>query len=194
MKKLIIAIILTCCFSASLSAQQRSRHETTLGYGMGTTSELLDALTDIIVWGITAGTTSSDDTYSGAFHIGYKYSITERFSLGGTFLYENGKSDAYFKGDRTGEFNRNYYTFAAEGKVKYLNKKNLALYGLFGTGATIYEQKFTGNDNTTDKNSNLHINFQLTPIGIQFGKNIGGFAELGCGYKGIISAGIFTRF
>lgn len=41
MKKLIIAIILTCCFSASLSAQQRSRHETTLGYGMGTTSELL---------------------------------------------------------------------------------------------------------------------------------------------------------
>lgn len=194
MKKLIVIILFIGSFSISLSAQQQSRHEITLGYGIGTTSEFIDALTDIIVWGITTGTTSSDDTYSGAFHVGYKYRLTERFSLGGTFIYENGKSDAYFNDVKTGEFKNNYYTIAAEGKIKYLNKSNFSLYGLLGAGATIYEQKYKASDNTTDDNSNVHINFQLTPIGIQFGKNIGAFAELGCGYKGIISAGIFARF
>ena len=36
--------------------------------------------------------------------------------------------------------------------------------------------------------------FQATAFGVRFGKKVYGFAELGCGYKGILSIGIGTRF
>ena len=38
------------------------------------------------------------------------------------------------------------------------------------------------------------IAFQATAFGVRFGKQVYGFAELGCGYKGIFNLGIGTRF
>jgi hypothetical protein len=41
---------------------------------------------------------------------------------------------------------------------------------------------------------NVGVAFQATAFGVRFGKQVYGFAELGCGYKGILNVGIGTRF
>ena len=41
---------------------------------------------------------------------------------------------------------------------------------------------------------NYGVAFQATAFGVRFGKQVYGFAELGCGYKGIFNLGIGTRF
>ncbi|MDZ7738042.1 MAG: hypothetical protein U5K32_03030 [Bacteroidales bacterium] len=36
--------------------------------------------------------------------------------------------------------------------------------------------------------------FQVSPLGFRLGKQIGAFAEIGFGYKGILNAGISAYF
>jgi hypothetical protein len=194
MKKIFLTAFLLSIISIGASAQEK-KHEVTAGFGLGTTTEFVDALADIIVSGLTNNAYSSDKTYSGVFHLGYKYGITNRFAAGGTFVYEDIKSDTYVEKDKIGKFRNNYYTFAAEAEYKYLRSGSFTLYGLLGAGATIYRQKYTANDNSkNESNSNVHFNFQVSPIGIKLGKNIGAFAEAGFGYKGILSVGFFAGF
>ncbi|GAB6007970.1 outer membrane beta-barrel protein [Dysgonomonas reticulitermitis] len=194
MKKIFLTVFLLSIIAIGATAQ-KGKHEVTVGFGLGTTSEFVDALADVIVSGLTQNAYSSDKSYTGAFHLGYKYGITDRFAAGGTFIYENGKSDAYFDKDKIGKFSNNYYTIAAEAEYKYVRSGSFSLYGLLGAGATIYSQKYTANDNSkNESDNNAHFNFQISPIGIKLGRNIGAFAEAGFGYKGIISAGLFARF
>jgi hypothetical protein len=194
MKKILLTAFLLSIISIGATAQ-KSKHEVTAGFGLGTTNEFLDAFMNVIVSGLTQNAYSSNRYYTGAFHLSYKYGITDRFAAGGTFIYENGKSDTYVDGDKIGKFRNNYYTFAAEAEYKYLRSSSFTLYGLLGTGATIYRQKYIANDNSkNESNNNVHFNFQISPIGIKLGRNIGAFAEAGFGYKGIISAGLFARF
>lgn len=192
MKKTAFAIALFAGILSNTFAQER-KHELTLGYGIGTTSEFVDAFSDVLVTGISGGHFKSDNgSYTGSFHIGYKYGLTDRLWLGGTFLYESGKSDALVDDQRQGKFNDYFYTLAAEARYNYLSKEKFALYGLLGAGATLYHQKYAPDHGGKETDSQVHFNFQLTPLGIRYGGKWGVFAEAGFGYKGVISLGVFA--
>ena len=194
MKKIIIAALFIVTLPFGLSAQV-NRHEINAGVGLFTTSEIVDIFADVLTTGLTNGAyRSSNSTYTGAFHLGYKYRLSDRISAGATVLYEHSKSDALLNDEEKGEFKNNYYTLAAEMDYRYLSKGNLSLYGTLGAGATLYAQKYAANNGDKDSNDTVHFNFQVTPIGIKYGSKIGVFMEAGFGYKGILSAGAFIRF
>ncbi|MCK4288204.1 MAG: hypothetical protein KAW86_03280, partial [Bacteroidales bacterium] len=39
-----------------------------------------------------------------------------------------------------------------------------------------------------------HFNFQITAVGVRLGKSLGGFMELGFGYKGLLNFGLSYQF
>lgn len=192
MKKIMIFVLL-CGLTTGIQAQT-NKHEINAGVGIFSTSEIIDIFADILTTGITGGAYNADKSYTGSFHLGYKYRFTDRVSAGGTLLYEHATADAMINNVKEGDFKNNYYTLAAEMDYRYLNKGNVTLYGTLGAGATLYTQKYTSNEGEKDSNNAVHFNFQITPIGIKYGSRFGVFAEAGFGYKGILSAGLFARF
>jgi hypothetical protein len=63
------------------------------------------------------------------------------------------------------------------------------LYGSTAIGAT---WKSASNGSEVDKKTGFA--YQITPIGVAVGGMIAGWAELGFGYRGILSAGVAVRF
>lgn len=192
MKKIFVLTVFGLLFNNLIA--QESKHEIQLGAGIWSTTEIVDIFGNVLATGLTGGAYQSKDaTYSGAFHLGYKYSIAPKIAIGGIFVYENSSSDAYIDNASAGQFKNNYYTLAAEMDYKYIKKKNLSLYGVLGAGATLYGQKYEESNKNVSENT-VNFNFQISPLCIKLGNKVGGFAELGFGYKGILSVGFFTRF
>lgn len=192
MKK-ILFVFLCFLFMLNLNAQ-KNNHEVTLGAGVWSTTEIIDIFGDIFSSILTAGIYQSDKTYSGAFHLGYKYNVSERVGVGGTFVYENAYSDALISNEKKGKFRNNYYTVAAEADFKYIQNNKTTIYGLLGAGTTMMSQFYKPIEGERKNHSMVYFNFQFTPLGIKYGSRYGAFAELGFGYKGILSVGAFGRF
>ncbi len=125
---------------------------------------------------------------SGVGMLNYKYYLGTKFTLGMTVGYEN-ISDL-----------GSYFTFAPEFSYTYMDTKDdrirLKLYGGGGFGMTIFD------DFNTYSNVYAHhydesgpkVTGYVSPIGMRIGRKLGGFVELGFGYKGLVHGGISYRF
>ncbi len=87
------------------------------------------------------------------------------------------------------------FTLAVEARVDYLNKEFFGMYLGLGVGATIIKTK-SSSDGTdvSDVDPDSHFNFHVTALGFRVGKQFGGTAELGYGYRGIANVGLYYRF
>jgi len=193
MKQLFLLSAL-CLSASSLFAQDR-RHEISLGYGLGTTSDFLDAFSDVLATVASGGEISQDnENYSGAVHLSYKYLVMDRLGVGGTLVYEHASADAWQHSEQTGRIKRNYYTIAAEVDYRYVRRPFFTLYSGLGLGYTSHHEKYQPDAGEESSASTGHFNFQITGIGARFGGRAGGFAEAGFGYKGLFCVGAYTRF
>lgn len=200
--KRVTSIVLFCIFFQQTTlAQVRTggRNEISASYGFVTNSQLLDALLGLgIAFGSLGELTYNATDYSGGLFITYRRSsANNRFHYGIAAGYDKISGDfSNQSGSKKGDFTDTNITLAAEGAVSYMNKPTVRLYGLLGAGYTFNSYKNTvkigGNEIETLKGS--YPNFQFTPIGASFGKNIGGYIELGLGYKGILNLGLYARF
>ena len=87
------------------------------------------------------------------------------------------------------------------------------MYATFGAGLTleretdIFQKAYYNNAQTHYNytgpltgietrvpNNRTHFNAYCSPVGIKFGKKLGGYIEIGIGYKGMINGGISYRF
>lgn len=193
MKKIILLFALLTAF-LTISAQE-SKHEVSLGYGVVTTNTVIDSFSDFLAMGLTGGHyTTNNKTYMGTFGFSYKYALTDRLSLGGTFAYEKISADVYYSNVKNGRSKNQYYTLAPEMDFKYLKTDMFSLYGLVGAGGTLVARDYTSVANEKNDDSSINFNFQVTPVGIKFGKSFGVYGELGFGYKGLFNFGAFARF
>ena len=200
MKKVVLLTAAVFLFAASMNAQSR-KSEIDLGVGVGSSNQIVGIMSDVIVSGLT-GLKMENSSYIGAWHLGYKYSLSDRFAIGPVLALDRGTSDIggeiIVGGDGimrpSGKFTSNYYTLAVEGDYKYVNSDKFKLYSLVGVGATMLNQTYNPDAGDNKSQSKTFFNGQITPIGIKFGSSVGVFAELGFGYKGIVCAGIFYRF
>jgi hypothetical protein len=195
MKKVILFLVISLTIS-SVTAQNNEeqtigKHQLSAGVGVFSSNQALSALGDFIGTAATAGYVTTAGNYSWLTpFISYQYAFSRRFSLGGTFAFDYNTLKISNHDTPVGNYKRYYSTFAVEGVLNYMNNGNSRLYGLLGGGVTVTSIP----DNTEKINNFVYPNFQLSPIGYKFGDKIGGFVELGYGYKGFINAGIFTRF
>jgi len=103
---------------------------------------------------------------------------------------------------RAGTYTRKNIVIAPEVGFTYFSEKNIKLYSFFGFGTRITSEQYTYDpgigfayayDTTQTKANKFAPIIQITPIAFRFGKNIGGFAEIGWGYKGIFNFGFFYK-
>ncbi len=190
-------LLLNFFFCIPLIARD-GKSEITVGYGLFSTANAVIRSADIHSTGLSTGMTSVNRRHSGAFHIDYRYYDYKTHYLpvavGGTFLYEQAQSDAFAGNAETGRFDDRFYTLLGKMNLIYFDKGKLLLYGAMAAGVTYCTRRFTANDGNSDDAGVVHLNFQLTPIGIKYGDRIGIFAEAGLGSEGMICAGVFARF
>lgn len=193
MKKIILfSVMAAFLFVSSVNAQSK-KSEIDLGVGVWSSNQVIGAMSDIIASSLT-GVDMDNGTYIGALHLGYKYSLSDRFALGPVFAYDLGKSDAVYNTSKIGEFTNKFYSLALEADYKYINRDKFKLYSLVGAGATLLDQLYKPTTGKEESENQMFFNYQVTPIGVKFGSSFGAFAEAGFGYKGILCVGLFFRF
>ena len=201
MKKIVV-LTLAFVFLCSTAYSQETKHEISVGAGLLGDVQVTAMVGDVIVTMISLGYgMEPGDKYKLITpHINYRYNFAKWFSLGATLnfdsnnvfiardLNENGSMDNN-EWENKVEYNRYYYTVAAESVFNYLNKPNVRIYGLLGFGGTLANVPNFDNFKTT-----VIPNFQINPFGISFGNTVAGYFEIGYGYKGIVNAGVAYRF
>jgi hypothetical protein len=127
----------------------------------------------------------------------YKYFITNGLSVGltagvqvqqGTSIYQNN----YFQ-PMPFSYTQLNMSIAAEVNWLYCSGRNFQLYGGAGAGLTHWREHDRDYDNTQYTEGGNDFAWQLTPIAFRVGGDLGVFAELGYGYKGVFNAGISYR-
>lgn len=99
----------------------------------------------------------------------------------------------FYGNELQGKMKTNYYTFLPAVKFSWLRKKNWGLYSKAGLGVSVRYQKWNWYDvsHTNDSDTDFILNFQGTPIGVEYGNQYyWGVLELGMGEQGIVNAGI----
>lgn len=167
-------------------------HQVTTGVGVLSTNQIADVFFSVakdMISDLAGSNTDLENKRSvGEFRVGYAYHPIERFSVGASVSYLQTIADAVTDGTVQGEYKSRYLTVAAEGTYYYLSRRNVRLYGLIGAGLTNLSSDYRGDD-AANNVFNLHV----SPIGITFGNRFGGTAEIGFGYRGIFSLGLFYR-
>lgn len=184
-KVLFIGIFLLIC-----SNSYSQKNQISAGYGVGSSNQILDIFENVFSTIFLPTATLNETSSMGEFRLAYAYTPKERWHYGAAFSYSQTDYDVTDNGAKIGEQVNAYYTIAAETSYSFLKKEKLNLYSLLGAGATIAtsEQKTTY---STGDSHDTFFNFQVTPFGISYGKQWGGFAEVGFGYRGILSFGAF---
>ncbi len=86
----------------------------------------------------------------------------------------------------------NNISVAVECRFTYFRKGIVKLYGSVGLGCAYWNIVDTLNDEPTTHGVFPTVN--LSPFGIRLGRKVGGFVEVGLGYRGLVSGGVDIRF
>ena len=217
MKKVILCLVfIGMIFHISAQELENAqvsvpKHEVYAGLGLLNDNQVAAMIGDVIGTIFTLGYLVKPNEYKALTpFVGYRYNFAKRFSLGGMFAYDSNSVKVAKDMDYNGKLdkdellnkqivNRHYLTFAVEPKFNYVAKPAFQLYGYLGLGITIINfgsvNKFANEKEQPEMKKRLtHLNAHFTPVGARFGKEFGGFVELGYGYKGIFNAGISYLF
>jgi hypothetical protein len=204
MKKNLIIIFLICLFFGATAQAQYNKHEIMAGYGYYSNIMITVKLA------LHADDWSQNllqQQYSipldslkrfGDIHLSYKYRVHKRIMVGVALVYSGFKVPVHnnttlsgIETQKIGDLRYHIFTIAPEMNVLYFANENSKMYGNFGLGYTLGMIHYTNSLNETNYKWSKRFNYQVTPIAFRFGSNIGGFVELGFGYKGIFCGGLF---
>lgn len=211
MKRIFIIFCLLIC-SFSMSAQKNRvrdaeyfpRNEIYVQYGAPTIIELSTVLTAEINSENYQGD-SENHKFSGVAGVGYNFYITPRVSLGIYGGVGYASADMYIA--RQGETiykepvklcKSKVMSYVGElsGSYTYWQRGNMELSGAVYLGFAFQDEDI---DLYTDKyyipkeNDRWKVSYHLTALKFRIGEAIGGFAELGFGYRGLVNVGLSIK-
>ena len=200
MKRILIMAAVALMTGMSANAQcENLKNELSLSYGVGSLAQLGDGIGEGLAMALFSDTENDDGFILGPVSIEYFYHFNNpRLAIGGFVSYSKWDSDVVKKGgdkDKVGERNRNYWAVMPAIKWYWVNKNSFGLYSKGAAGAAFLSS--TDKDletNTSKDDSGTYFMFQVSFIGVEFGKQFRGFAEAGLGEQGFLLAGIRYKF
>ena len=179
------------------------RSEIYLQYGTPSLMELTTILSPNFHDEVTNGETRNHK-FSGIAAIGYNFFVHPRVSIGLDFGYGYGSSDMYIS---------DVDEFGPAGDPQYMCKAVVMNYSCHLSGAFTYWQQgpmecsgalYLGvnymdesvRDAVSDElepNDHLNFSFHITAVKFRYGDMVGGFAELGFGYRGLVNVGLSIK-
>ncbi len=179
------------------------RSEIYLQYGTPSLMELTTILSPNFHDEVTNGETRNHK-FSGIAAIGYNFFVHPRVSIGLDFGYGYGSSDMYIS---------DVDEFGPAGDPQYMCRAVVMNYSCHLSGAFTYWQQgpmecsgalYLGvnymdesvRDAVSDElepNDHLNFSFHITAVKFRYGDMVGGFAELGFGYRGLVNVGLSIK-
>lgn len=203
-KKIFVCLAISFLFSTMLmgqaeqtSRQNFPRQEVSLSYG-----DVLLAISPIYDergtsfypnhnW-FAPNSYSGDEISPGAFSLSYMYALKKWLWLGVSTTYTSFYQNIYdFSHQKIATDSGHKLAVIPMIRFMYVNKEKLNLYSAFGIGASF---GLYNNAEYEYHAFSCHPVIQITGIGVSVGKQLRGFAELGCGPRGIFNCGIQYRF
>lgn len=196
MKKIYLVILLMAATIAAFGQSTYNKHQLTIAGGLFSDNEAVGLFSDVLSILLPLGYKKmNSEPQIAELSLGYKYNVAPRVDVGISLSYNSSKGDAYYFDTKVGDFHRQFYTIAAEGYYRYIDRDHLRLYGMVGLGVTYVTQDYDATSAMSlEDNQTSYFNFQVTPIGVAYGNKLGVLAEVGYGYKGILNVGVFYRF
>ncbi len=210
----VIALILLLFFKSDDALGQKDTGQLYIGIGAGafSTDYLFGGYNRFFLFMIP-------NQYSGTYFLNARYYPNKNYSISLVAAYDNelGDWNKYINDASPygwqalpiGHFKRQAFTFASEINFFYSVDGTIQPYGSLGLGITYRNEVDQYDPDHFNKNyfngintlgSNLEVeknrvggNFYFSPIGITAGNKVKWFAEIGIGYKGIISSGILVK-
>ena len=136
---------------------------------------------------------------SGVWSLGYTCNFTKILAVQANLFYEAGWTDRFSRetNARTGGNFDSYLSAMASFKVYWYNRPAVRMYSWAGLGLS-FNSRRSGPAEAGGTEERVHTilpAFQLTPFGVQFGRKLFGFSEVGIGhYFCGISIGLGYRF
>jgi hypothetical protein len=190
-------------YRASDTITFKASHHLGIQAGTGSLPQVLSLFGEIFYSIISTGdNVYKNKTNSGALYAHYHYSPARIVRFGitagidnqrGDIVKEYGPANSYYS---YASWLNETKTVALECLLLYNKNELVKLYGKLGFGFHQFNQTVNYVDPSVS-NESVRYNYftgQLTPFGIEVGKNVSGFAEFGFGYNGILSAGIRGKF
>jgi hypothetical protein len=170
-RKLSILCLAICMITFIPHSQaQQGKSEFQAGYGYWS------------IYSLANGKPFSNSTGVPTFT--YRYYLSKQVTLGIGAGYENITNFG------------SWTTVAAEVTVAYLDTRDaftrIRIYGAASYGVGIFSDA-RNQINETDASGPKPYGFQATPFGVRVGRQVAVYAELGCGYKGLINCGLDLR-
>ena len=200
MKKLFVMVTVALMTALSVNAQNENlRHEISLSYGVGSLAQLGDGIGEGFASALFSDTENDDGFILGPISAEYFYHFNNpRLAIGGFLSYSKWDSDVQKRSgnhEKVGERKRNYWSVMPAFKCYWVNKNTFGLYSKAAAGVAFLSN--TEKDYQTGKSlddNSTHFLFQLSFIGVEFGKQFRGFAEAGVGEQGFLLAGVRYKF
>ena len=189
----VLALTLAAFVLATAGFGQTRRHDVSLGFGVLSSDQLVDIFGDVAAIIITLGTFSKHDIhYSGVPFLTYHHSSNSRFGYGVAVGGYSSRGDLRVLDEIVGTYTERNSIGAVELDYHWIMRNGFQVYSGAGFGVRYRRGTYTtGETQTTDK---LLPTFHINALGVRLGQKVGFFAELGAGYKGMISAGLNAQF
>lgn len=168
---------------------------------MLTSDGILNSSSRMLAPVIGTDMTYGGETHSGSFFLSYRCRLLPKFRLGATFAYDKvSKNYIYRLPDEEMRLlstagKNHFLTLAVDAQFTYLQSGSgvLSLYWAVSAGASFHKQRLEGLD-PYRRNRTLFA-YQVSPLGLTLGaRQLGAFAEVGFGYRGVLQLGIYARF
>lgn len=167
------------------------RHEVSVSYGTLPITNFVGIFSNLFV-GVFTGKLSNISSI-GATSLNYLYRINKTIGVGATFSFSSLNADVRNTED---VISQSYYSIMPQIKFNWLNRDLVTLYSRLNVGVTYLALRRTYEAPGSESQTGCvwAPMFQLSPIGIEVGRRIAGYAEAGWGATGLLIVGIRGKF
>ena len=191
MKKILVMLVVALMTTVNVVAQNDTRHEIGVYYGFASASDVLSTITSSI--SAAAGDQSS---FFGPIGVEYYYHVSPVVAVGGLASYATCKAED--KKTKKDDLTESFITIMPSVKFNWLRNNGFGMYSALSAGLMFLSVSFDDSVKAADpdaqKETKAKFMFQATALGVEFGGNLRGFAELGFGEKGLLCAGLRYKF
>ena len=189
-------IFLICIFitSVGLTQAQPKKHEIVAGYGTIVHYDVKEVTVNLAVTIVSVGYVNTIyKNGSGTFFAGYRFTPDPKVTVGIEGGYHKIDQEAWSQDEFLGTLTRKYYIMAGLANFNYVRKPSFQMYSGLAFGYAFQDIHYIPIEGEEEVENPGKMAFHINAIGFRFGKSVGGFLELGYGYKGVINFGFSLK-
>lgn len=195
---LLVAMLFALAFQGKAQDWTDMQHEVSLSYGGLPVADLLHHYEHYFDPVGESANLYNDKGKFGALNISYIFYPDETWGIGLVYSYTNSDKRIIAGTDNIiGDFFNSFHSICPSFKYNWYNYNFITLYSRLNAGVAIATSKASYITDRLEPAEKTQIKaffmYQVSPIGIEVGRQMAGFVEVGFGHMGTAMAGIRYR-